>query len=422
MTGRVYYSLYDRLLHEEALLKAFKQVKSSKGRGGVDHQDLGDFNANLSCNIRTLVKELKEKTYHPDPVLRVKIPKGKNKVRLLGIPTVRDRVVQQALLNILQPIYEEDFHPSSYGYRPNRGCHQAVCKAAVFIREYDLRHVVDMDLSRCFDTLNHDLIIRFLRKRVTDGGILSLIRKFLECGVLVGDEIQETKMGSPQGGVISPLLANIYLNEFDQFMKERNYRIVRYADDILILCQSRRSAEHALEVASAFLEKDLKLIVNQEKTHIAHCSEGINFLGFKLYCDYTRIQEKKIKDFKEKVKALTKKNQGVNLQTVIWRLNPLLRGFAFYFRVANCSKDFRDLMSWIRRRLRAIQLKLWKKPEKLQRRMRQLGYSKAVPKIRMDKWHNSNCFYVDYSMPNSWFVELNLFNMYLVRTGLVVPI
>jgi group II intron reverse transcriptase/maturase len=422
MTGRIYYSLYDRLLHEKALLEAFKKVKVSKGKGGIDHQEIGDFEEDLSGNIQMLVRELKDKTYCPSPVKRVEISKGNGKFRKLGIPTIRDRVVQQALLTILQPIFEEDFHPSSYGYRPGRSCRQAISKTTVFIRKYELRHAVDMDLSKCFDTLDHDLIIRFMRKRVTDGSILKLVVKFLKSGVMIGNEFEEVWLGSPQGGVISPLLANIYLNEFDHFMKERNYRIVRYADDILILCISERSAKHALEVATMYLEKTLKLTVNQEKTHITNCEKGVKFLGVEIFCLFTRIQEKNLNDFKIKVKTLTKKCQGMNLEMVIRRLNPLLRGFSNYFRIANCMKAFQKLMCWIRRRLRAIQLKLWKQPRKLQRKLRQRGYTGNFPLIKMTSWRNSNSIQPCLVMPNKWFDELKLFNMESVEVGLIVPI
>jgi len=375
MTGKVYYSLYDRLLHGGVLIEAFKKVKRSKGAGGIDRQSIESFESNIKDNILKLVTELKDKSYKPSPVKRVEIPKENGAgVRLLGIPTIRDRVVQQALFTILQPIYEEDFHPSSYGYRPKRSSHHAVSKATMFIRNYELEYVVDMDLSKCFDTLDHELILKSVRKRVTDGSILKLIRQFLKSGVMIGDVLELTDIGSPQGGVISPLLANIYLNEFDQFMKNRNYRIVRYADDILILCLSKRSADHAKDVATKFLEETLKLKVNLEKTHIAHSSKGIKYLGVIIFTKFTLIQQEKLKGFKAKVKKLTRRTQGVNIETVIKRLNPILRGFSNYFRIANCNGIFKDLMGWIRRRLRAIQLKLWKKPGRLHRRLRQLGY------------------------------------------------
>jgi len=422
MRRRVYYSLYDRLLHEKTLHEAFKRVKASGGTGGIDHQDIESFALSADENIHILVKELQEKTYQPLPVKRVEIPKGNGKMRLLGIPAIRDRVVQQALLTILQPIYEEDFHPSSYGYRPGRSSHQAISKASLFMRKYELCHVVDMDLSRCFDTLNHDLILEFMRKRVTDGSILSLVDKFLKSGVMTGEGLEDVTEGSPQGGVISPLLANIYLNEFDQFMMKRDYRIVRYADDILILCSSNRSAVHALDVATAFLEKTLLLTVNKEKTHITNCTCGVSFLGVVIFNAYTAIQDKKIRDFKVKVKSLTRKCQGMNLEMVIRRLNPVLRGFVNYFRIANCKNVFSNLMKWIRRRLRAIQLNLWKKPRRLHRRLRQLGYTGDYKLIRMSGWRNSSCVLACMAMPNTWFKEIGLFQISDVKTGFIVPV
>lgn len=208
---KAWYSLYDRMLNRSNLVQAFLKVKSSKGAGGVDGQSIKDFAESLSCNIEQLLTELREKSYQPQPVRRVEIPKPAGGVRLLGIPAVRDRVVQQALLDILQPIFDPEFHPSSYGYRPGRSCHHAITKATLFIREYQRKWVVDMDLSKCFDTLDHDLIIASFRKRIKDGSILALLGKFLKSGVMVGDEWQASETGSPQGGVISPLIANVYL-------------------------------------------------------------------------------------------------------------------------------------------------------------------------------------------------------------------
>ena len=235
---RVYYSLYGRLLSLQALYDAFKRVKKNKGAAGIDGQSVQDFAQHLESNLKQLLLELQEKRYQPQPVKRVEIDKDDGGKRLLGIPTVRDRVVQQCLSNIMTSIFDPDFHPSSYGYRTGRSCHQAISKATLFIRKYHRHHVVDMDLSKCFDMLDHDLIIRSVRKRITDGSILNLIDMFLKSGVMVGSNWQSNKKGSPQGGVISPLLANIYLDEFDQEMKRRQHRIVRYADDILILCCS----------------------------------------------------------------------------------------------------------------------------------------------------------------------------------------
>jgi len=405
------YSLYGKLLSATALRKAYEQVRRAKGAAGIDRQSLRDFGAQLDNNLQTLLLELTNKTYQAQPVRRVEIPKGDGGVRLLGIPSVRDRIVQQALLNILQPIFDIDFHPSSYGYRPKRSCHDAINKATLFIRRYGRRWVVDMDLSKCFDRLSHDLIIEGVKRKVTDGSVLSLIRQFLTSGVMVGEKREPSMQGSPQGGVISPLLANIYLDTFDQEMKRRGHRIVRYADDILILCTSRKGAEHALAVATQLLEQDLQLLVNKDKTHIAHSDDGVKFLGVEIGSAYTRIQAKKVAGFKAKLKALTRRNSGLPLREVIARINPLLRGFANYFKIANSLKVLTALSKWIRRRLRAIQLKLWKKPTRLHRRLRQLGVKGRLKFINMRSWRSANCPLATIAMTNNWFDEQGFYRL-----------
>lgn len=414
---RIYYSLYDRMLQERGLLRAFAKVKSNKGAAGIDGQSVADFAERLAEEIAQLACELKDKRYRPKPVRRVEIPKPDGGVRKLGIPTVRDRVVQQTLLDILQPIFDPDFHPSSYGYRPGRSCHQAIAKASLFIRRYRRRWVVDMDLSRCFDTLNHDLIIQQFRRKVTDGSILGLLRLFLQSGIMVDGRWQESELGSPQGGVISPLIANVYLDAFDQQMKIRGHRIVRYADDILILCCSKRGAENALNVARNHLEKELLLTVNERKTRIVHSGKGVHYLGVIIDSRYTRIQPDKLGQFKQKVRSITRRSSPVNLEKVISDLNPLLRGFANYFRIANCRNQFRNLAGWIRRRLRAKQLTLWKKSKRLHRQLRQLGYKGDFKAIKMNSWRNAASPLANYAIPNGWLWELGLFEVSRVETG-----
>lgn len=414
---RSYYSLYDRMLQEQRLLRAFAKVKSNQGAAGIDGQSVADFAGQLPEEIVQLVCELKDKSYRPKPVRRVEIPKPDGSVRMLGIPTVRDRVVQQALLDILQPIFDSDFHPSSYGYRPGRSCHQAIAKASLFVRRYRRRWVVDMDLSRCFDTLNHDLIIQQFRRKVTDGSILGLLRLFLQSGIMVDGRWQSSELGSPQGGVISPLIANVYLDAFDQQMKVRGHRIVRYADDILILCCSKRGAENALSVARDYLEKELLLTVNERKTRVVHSGEGVPYLGVIINSRHTRIQPDNLGQFKQKVRSVTRRNSPVNLEKVISDLNPLLRGFANYFRIANCRNQFRELACWIRRRLRAKQLTLWKKSKRLHRRLRQLGYKGDFKAIKMNSWRNAASPLVNYAIPNGWLWELGLFEISRVETG-----
>jgi RNA-directed DNA polymerase len=416
----IYYSLYDRMLSYKKLYVAFKKVKASKGAAGIDGQSIDKFDRHIDKNIGMLVHELRGKSYKPLPVKRVEIPKPDGGIRKLGIPSVRDRVVQQALLDILQPIFDPDFHPSSYGYRPGRSCHHAISKAQLFIRKYELKWVVDMDLSKCFDTLDHDIIIKMVRRRVTDGSILNLLKLFLTSGVMTGDGWQSSTIGSPQGGVISPLIANIYIDAFDQFMMKRGHRIVRYADDILILKRTKVSAHNVCRQATNYLEGTLKLTVNQKKTHIIHSSRGVKFLGVIIHSGFTRIQEAKIRAFKVKVKRITRRNSPVNLETLIDELNPVCRGFANYFRIANCKKVLERLSQWLRRRLRAKQLNLWKKPARLHRRLRQLGYKGEFKSIKMNSWHNSVSPLASYSLPNKYFGEMGLFDISKVHTGISV--
>lgn len=416
---RIYYSLYDRLLDRRAMARAFEKVRRAQGAPGVDRQTIADFESRLWEELDQLVTELRTRTYQPQPVRRVSIPKPDGGERHLGIPAVRDRVVQQLLLDILQPIFDPHFHPSSYGYRPGRSCQQAVAKATMFIRQYGRVHVVDMDLSKCFDRLDHDLIIASIRRRVTDGSILNLIQMFLTSGVMVDGNWQATETGSPQGGVISPLISNVYLDAFDQEMKRRGHRLVRYADDILIVCRSKSAAHAALLAATTILEGDLKLTVNREKTHQTHAARGVKFLGVEISLTWTRIQAKKVAVFKDKVRQITRRNSPVNLEQVIADLNPVLRGFSNYFRMANCKGVFGELAGWIRRRLRAKQLSLWKKPGRLHRRLRQLGYRGDFAAMRMHSWRSSVSHLASWAIPNAWLSELGLFDLASVPTGVL---
>ena len=234
---------------------------------------------------------------------------------------------------------------------------------------------------------------------------------------MIGNNWEASTVGSPQGGVISPLLANIYLDAFDQEMKKRTHRIVRYADDILILCRTEKAAERALIIATQILEKDLKLTVNQKKTHIAQSSKGVKFLGVEIGSQWTRIQTSKLIGFKQKVKQLTKRNGGINLVEVIKRLNPVVRGFVNYFSIANCKREIKVLAGWIRRRLRAIQLRLWKKPIRLHRRLKQLRYKPPFKFIKMNSWRSANSPLSSFSMPNQWFENLGLYSIEHVNTG-----
>ena len=417
----VYYSLYDRLLQEKRLHEAFRKVKANKGAPGIDGQTVEAFAERLGEEVAVLVRQLREKSYRPLPVKRVEIEKPDGGKRKLGIPAVRDRVVQQALLNILQPIFDPEFHTDSYGYRPGKSAQQAVERAVGLIREEGRRWAVDLDLSKCFDTLSHDIIIRSFRRRVADGSILGLIRQFLQSGVMAGGAWEPSEEGSPQGGVISPLVANVYLDAFDRQMASLGHVIIRYADDILVLTSSRKGAEKAFATARKYLEGELKLTVNEAKSGIVDSSEGIKFLGVVLRTGLVLIREERLRGLKEKLRKLTRRNSPVNLRKVISDLNPVIRGFANYFRMADCKGVFKALAQWIRRRLRAKQLRLWKVPKRLHRRLRQLGYKGEFQHIRMNSWRNSASPLASYAVPNAWLKELGLYDLEKVAVGLLSP-
>ncbi|MGI6540749.1 MAG: group II intron reverse transcriptase/maturase [Bacillota bacterium] len=361
----------------DCLRAAYRAVRANNGASGIDGETVDAFGENLEARL-------------------AEIPKPDGSKRPLGIPTVGDRVVQQALLNVVQPIFDPEFHPSSYGYRPGRSCHQAVAKAERFINRYGLKHVVDMDLSKCFDRLDHDLIIEFVNRKVSDGSVLKLIRKFLEAGVMKDGAWEETTIGNPQGGVISPLFANIYLDYFDQKMKSKDIRIVRYADDILIFARTKRQAEKFLEIACEILEGELKLVVNRDKTHITSVYKGVPYLGFVIY-------PKKLAKFKDAVRKLTPRNHGMSVEQMVKRLNRFL--------IANCKTIVASLMGWIRRRLRMKQMGEWKSWRGLHKALRRRGYSGEFLKISMRRWRNSASPLVNMALPQAWFSEIGLIGL-----------
>lgn len=416
---RKWYSLIDKVYSRSNLLEAFDKVKRNKGSktAGVDGVSVKEFKEHLSDNLCHLHKELKGGTYIPQAVKRTYIEKEDGSKRPLGIPTMRDRVVQQALLNVLQPIFEPDFHPSSYGYRPKRSAHHAIAKAERFTRYHGLEHVVDMDLSKCFDTLNHDLILTAVNEKVSDGKVLKLISTFLQSGILEQGIYFPTEIGSPQGGIISPLLTNIYLDKFDQYMKGKGIRIVRYADDILIFAPTRSHAGNYRAIATEFLEKELQLTVNINKTHLTNLKQGIPYLGIVLREIGVTVSEKSVCRFKDKVRKLTPRRQGRKLFHYIDELNMLMKGFSMYYRIALSKKIFVSLMSWIRRRLRMMIMKSWKSWKGVHKQLRRMGYKGDFEKISVTRWRNSSCQLAHMALPNKWFDEMHLFNMVKVKTN-----
>lgn len=355
MKKRKWYSLIDKVYNLPNLLESWYEVKQNKGAQGVDKETLEEFAQNLNQNLKELHRLLRQKRYRPSAVRRVLIPKpNSNQLRPLGIPTVRDRVVQQAVKRVIEPIFEAKFKDLSYGYRPNRRAHQAIQKCKEYINS-GYRWVVDADINSFFDTVNHKLLMQALKEEIADGTLLELIERFLKAGVMKQGRLTATYEGVPQGGVISPLLANVYLHYFDEVMGSRGYRLVRYCDDFVIFTKLKRKGERALEVSKQILEGKLLLRLNSQKTRIVDSYwEGFEFLGCLFKAGYIRPKEQSISSFKDRVRYLTRRQQPKKLKMVIARLNPVIRGWGNYFKHGNVKKRYQGLDEWIRMRLRSF--------------------------------------------------------------------
>lgn len=338
--------------------EAFKSVKRNRGAAGVDRVSIQMFEANLSDNLAALMRELKSGTFVPLPLRRVYIPKDREQTefRPLGIPAVKDRVAQEVLRRLLAPIFEPHFHRASFGFIQGRNAHMAIGHA-LECHAQGLEVVVDADIKGFFDHLPHQVILEAIRERVADGKVLDLLERFLRCGVLEDGRLWATTKGTPQGGVISPLLANIVLNKLDWQLEELGYRFARYADDFVILCKSRPQAEEALTQAAALLAT-LGLALSPEKTKITTYGKGYSFLGFVLSSRSRRIRLKSLEKLKDKVRDLTIRKHNLDLE-VVTRLNRVIRGLAQYFCAPfTTNRDqFHKLDSWLRMRLRAMSFK-----------------------------------------------------------------
>jgi RNA-directed DNA polymerase len=353
---RQYYSLIDKVYNMENLYEAWLKVKKNKGSGGIDGVTIERFEKNLNLNLREIQRLIQQNRYEPDPVRRHFIEKDNGKLRPLGIPTIQDRVCQQAVRQIIEPIFEQDFYYYSFGFRPGYSAHQAISTIRRAKRGgYD--YVVDLDIMSFFDEIPHELLMEKVRERITDGKVLTLIRSWLTAGVMEDDQFHETEVGSPQGGVISPLFGNIYMNHFDWGMKERGFAVVRYADDAVILCKTKEQAEEAYLAAKTILEGELQLRMHPEKTKVVHFDEGFRFLGFDFWKDYLILPDAKVKKYKDKVRKITRRQQGNNLDGMIKKLNEVARGYGNYFGIGNVKNKFQRLDEWTRMRVRAFMRK-----------------------------------------------------------------
>lgn len=374
MAGKIkVHSLTGRIT-SELVYEAWRAVRRNRGAAGIDKVSIQMFEKNLVASLDRLMRELKQGTFQPLPARRVYIPKDAKatKFRPLGIPAVRDRVAQEVLRRLLNPIFEARFHEDSYGFRPKRGCHQAIKRVRELHRQGYL-WTLDADIQGFFDNLSHKALMQELSDVVADGNILRLVEKFLRAGVMEGGKRLPTRVGTPQGGVASPLLANIALNVLDWHLHNHGYRFVRYADDFVVLCRSEDDAKEALALIEPLLRDRLGLTLSPEKTKITRFQDGFTFLGFEISSWTIRMRVKSVENFKTKVRELTRRSHNLDAEA-IEKLNRVIRGTANYFATpwSNCGDTFRSLDRWIRMRLRCMKVKRKTKMENFRIRLKHL--------------------------------------------------
>lgn len=383
--GGKWFSLMDKVYSKPNLLSSFEKVRRNGGSAGADHQRIEQFEKKLEENLDELHSKLKEDKYHPQPVKRVWIPKpGSREKRPLGIPTVRDRVVQTALRNVLEPIFERDFAKHSYGFRPGRNCKQALSRVWKLLKEGYI-FVVDADLKSYFDTIPQEPLLELIGRKVSDGRVIDLLKAYLNQNVLDGARSWTPEGGTPQGAVISPLLANIYLDPLDHLMEDAGIEMTRFADDFVLMCRSRKDAEEALEQVKIWVES-AGLTLHPDKTRIVDTTqgEGFDFLGYHFERGYTWPRKKSLDKLKDSIRAKTRRTRGNSLQAIITDVNRTLTGWSGYFRFSHGG--YRSLDSWIRMRLRSI----------LRKQSKRKGRGRG-------RDHNR--------WPNSFFTEQGLFSL-----------
>jgi len=404
----------ERVCERGDLNRAYKRVKANKGGPGVDRMRVDELYAWLMKHKEEVVASLLDGSYRPQAVLGKEIPKAGGGMRQLGIPTVVDRLVQQAILQVLEPLLEPTFSRSSYGFRPGRNAHQALRKGAEYVREGRVI-VVDIDLEKFFDRVNHDVLMARLARRVSDKRLLRIVRRFLGAGMMQQGVYVERYEGTPQGGPLSPLLANLLLDDLDKELERRGHSFCRYADDCNIYVRTRMAGERVMKSVTAFLEGKLHLRVNQAKSAVAYVEER-KFLGHRLLAGgRLGIASKSLERMKERVKAITRRNRGDRLEQVIQELNAFLTGWVTYFRYAECKGHVKRLDEWIRRKLRCLRLKQRKRAKPIADFLQNLG----VPAWRAwllalsgkGWWRKAGSPQANEAMPMAWFREQGLVSL-----------
>jgi RNA-directed DNA polymerase len=399
--------LLEKIVDRDNMNYAYKRVKSNKGAQGVDGMKVDELLQYLKENGSQLKQLILDGKHRPNPVRRVEIPKEDGKKRKLGIPTVVDRVVQQAIGQVLTPIFEKQFSDNSYGFRPGRSAHDAIRKCQNNVDE-GYKYVVDMDLEKYFDSVNQSKLIEVLSRTIKDGRVISLIHKYLKAGVIVRNSFEETEVGVPQGGPLSPILSNIMLNELDWELERRGHRFVRYADDLMIFCKSRRSAQRVLNNILPFIEKKLFLKVNKEKTVVDYVVK-VKFLGFSFYRHKgktrVRIHPKSVTKMRCKVKELTSRSNGMGNELRATKLRRYIMGWINYFKLADMKKLLLGTDEWMRRRIRMIYWKQWKRVKTKMKMLKSLGIREQkaweYANTRKSYWRTSNSPILSKSLTNN---------------------
>jgi RNA-directed DNA polymerase len=405
--------LLERILSQENMLKAWKRVTANKGAAGVDGMSIEAFPEFVRLNWDQIRESLLAGSYQPSPVRRVEIPKATGGTRPLGIPTVLDRLIQQAIYQVLMPMVDPDFSGHSYGFRPGRSAHDAVYQVREYIRE-GYRVAVDMDLSKFFDTVNHDVLMHRVARKVRDKRVLRLIGKYLRAGVVINGRLQATRKGVPQGGPLSPLLANILLDDLDKELEHRDHRFARYADDFIILVKSRRAGERVMRSVQRFLERKLKLRLNEEKSRVVK-TDKTRFLGFTFKGAKIRWSDKAFREFKRRVKDLTGRSWFVSMEYRYKKLAQYLRGWMNYFGISEYYRPIPEIDHWLRRRLRMCYWKQWRYARTKVRELCKLGTSLdaaiSVAISRKGPWHLARTLATQTGMTNQWLMDQGLLSV-----------
>jgi len=406
--------LFERVLRRENLRSAWKRVRANKGAAGVDGMTVDAFlDWAKSGEWKRVETELETGQYRPLPVRRVEIDKPDGGIRQLGIPTVIDRVIQQAIAQVLTPIFDPGFSDHSFGFRPGRNGQQAVKQVQAIIKE-GRPIAVDVDLSKFFDRVNHDLLMTHLGYKVKDKRLLKLIKYYLQAGVMDNQQYRESREGVPQGGPLSPLLANIMLDPLDKELERRGHKFARYADDFTILVKSQRAGKRVLRSISQFLQNRLKLVVNTTKSHVVKTSES-KFLGFTFRRSRIQWHPKTLKKFKQQIRHLTNRNWGVSMRYQLFKTSQFIRGWINYFGIANCYQLCVDLDNWIRRRVRMAYWRQWRKPRTKVRSLMKLGVrvqsAVACGITSKGPWRSSKTPGIQQALSNAYLKSQGLYSL-----------